>query len=196
MMGYKSAALGTTSQMPRFLYRECRVPKFPWCSYCISADSQQQNLYHCLLHFLLTPLCRSSSPFGGSFSLHPHPITLMWQCKQTVSIRYVNSCIPFYMRYIVPIFIVDFCFCLFLDTYESFVHVAALIFMAVVAGLELLSSRRIFLSCFISSLFLSFYISLSPNHYFVISNGSFLPSGLLCCKCNYFRLTNAKKSLE
>ena len=43
----------------------------------ISADSQQQNLYHCLLHFLLTPLCRSSSPFGGSFSLHPHPITLM-----------------------------------------------------------------------------------------------------------------------
>ena len=39
---------------------------------------------------------------------------------------------------------------------------------------------------------LSFYISLSPNHYFVISNGSFLPSGLLCCKCNYFRLTNAK----
>jgi len=49
-------------------------------------------------------------------------------------------------------FYVDFCFRLFLDTYESFVRVAALIFMAVVAGLELLSSHRIFLSCFISFL--------------------------------------------
>ena len=43
----------------------------------ISAEYQQQNLYHCLLHYLLTPLSRTSSPFGGSFSLHPHPITLM-----------------------------------------------------------------------------------------------------------------------
>lgn len=43
---------------------------------------------------------------------------------------------------------------------------------------------------------LSFYISLSPNHYFVISNDSFPLSGLLCGKCKYFRLTNVKKSVK
>lgn len=43
---------------------------------------------------------------------------------------------------------------------------------------------------------LSFYISLSPNHYFVISNDSFPLSGLLYGKCKYFRLTNVKKSVK
>lgn len=40
------------------------------------------------------------------------------------------------------------------------------------------------------------HISLSPNHYFVISNDSFPLSGLLYGKCKYFRLTNVKKSVK
>ena len=61
-------------------------------------------------------------------------------------------------------FYVDFCFCLFWDTYELFVHVAALIFMAVVVGLESLSSRRIFLSFFIFSLSYRFIFLCHPTN--------------------------------
>ena len=42
----------------------------------IPADPQQQNLYHCLLHFLLTPLWRVSSTVWGLFFTAPpsyHP---------------------------------------------------------------------------------------------------------------------------
>ena len=161
----------------------------------ISADSQQQNLYHCLLHFLLTPLCRSSSPFGEVFHctliLSPRCVNVNRQLLSDVTIFALRFMLDisflFLCRFLLPFILrhlQSICSCCSPNFYSHSGGVRTT-FMAPNIFLLL---RFFFI--------LSFYISLSPNHYFVISNDSFPLSGLLCGKCKYFRLTNVKKSVK